>query len=104
MDVVPLFTSDASHQWIYIRTEWRREVLPAWTIRALAIIGGVGVLRGANWARWLMLAWLLFHVALAATGPAGNLLVHVVIAAGLAHLMFRRDAATFFAARPQSGD
>ena len=28
----------------------------------LAILSGVFMLRGQNWARWLALAWIAFHV------------------------------------------
>jgi len=29
-----------------------------------AVIAGAGLLRGYNWARWLALAWIAFHVAI----------------------------------------
>ncbi|MGB9146531.1 MAG: hypothetical protein WCC14_11960 [Acidobacteriaceae bacterium] len=32
----------------------------------LAIVIGIFLLRGQNWARWLALAWMAFHVALSA--------------------------------------
>jgi len=35
-------------------------------IRIIAVVGGVFLLMGHNWARWLMLAWLAFHVAVSA--------------------------------------
>ena len=37
-------------------------------VRILAIVGGVFLLLGHNWARWLMLAWLAFHVRAHAVG------------------------------------
>lgn len=36
---------------------------------ALAIVIGIFLLRGQNWARWLALAWMAFHVALSAWPP-----------------------------------
>ena len=41
--------------------------LDAWValiafIRVIAIVGGVFLLKGRNWARWLMIAWVGFHV------------------------------------------
>ena len=31
-------------------------------VELLAVIGGAFMLRGHNWARWLALAWMAFHV------------------------------------------
>ena len=31
-------------------------------VRLLAIVAGVFLLRGHNWARWLTIAWMAFHV------------------------------------------
>src|SRR5206468_3983960 len=33
-------------------------------LRLLAIVGGAFLLRGRNWARWLLIAWMGYHVAL----------------------------------------
>ena len=34
----------------------------------LAVVSGVWMLRGHNWARWLALVWITFHVVLSAFG------------------------------------
>jgi uncharacterized membrane protein len=62
----------------------------------LAIIAGVFMLRGHNWARWLAIAWMAFHVAL--SWPAvRELAVHTLILAAIAWLLFRTDARQYFA-------
>ena len=33
-------------------------------VRLIAIVAGVYMLPGSNWARWLALAWIVFHVIL----------------------------------------
>jgi hypothetical protein len=33
-------------------------------VRLLAVVAGVFMLRGLDWARWLSLAWMGFHVIL----------------------------------------
>jgi len=39
-------------------------------IRLLAILSGVFMLRGRDWARWLALAWIAFHVVVSAFHPS----------------------------------
>ena len=41
----------------------------------LAVVCGVFMLRGENWARWLAVAWIAFHVALSAFGQLRELAV-----------------------------
>lgn len=31
-------------------------------VRALGVLAGAFILRGANWARWLAILWMAFHV------------------------------------------
>jgi hypothetical protein len=61
-----------------------------------AIVGGSYVLRGANWARWLLAAWMAMHVAISIGQPSA-LLAHVVIFGFVAYLLFRPGASTHFA-------
>lgn len=62
----------------------------------LAILAGVFMLRGKNWARWLALAWMAFHVILSAFGAFRELAMHTIIFAGIAWLLFRADARRYF--------
>lgn len=61
-----------------------------------AIVGGVYVLRGANWARWLLAAWMALHVAISVGQPT-VMLAHVVIFGFVAYLLFRPGASAHFA-------
>jgi len=63
---------------------------------SLAVVAGVFMLRGHNWARWLALAWTTFHVAITAFPPYHGLAVHVLITAGIAYILLRSDAAEYF--------
>jgi hypothetical protein len=66
-----------------------------------AIVGGVYVLRGANWARWLLAAWMALHVAISIGQPSA-LVAHLVIFGFVAWLLFRQRASEFFT-RAQTG-
>jgi hypothetical protein len=60
-----------------------------------AIVGGVYVLRGANWARWLLAVWMVFHVAISILRPT-QFIVHLMVFGCIAFLLFRPGASAFF--------
>lgn len=62
----------------------------------LAVVAGIFMLRRQNWARWLALAWMAFHVILSAFPPFKGLVVHVLIFGGITYLLLRSDAAHYF--------
>jgi len=70
-------------------------------VRLIAIICGVWMLRGANWARWLALAWIVFHVVLSAFHSWRELAVHALICAAIAYFLLRVPANRYF--RTNSG-
>ena len=61
-------------------------------VRLLAIVSGVFMLRGRDWARWLALAWIAFHVVLSFFHSLGEAAMHAVIFALFAWILLRRDA------------
>ena len=61
-----------------------------------AIVCGVFLLRGQNWARWLALAWIAFHVILSAFHAIPELVIHAVFFAVFAWVLFRPEAARYF--------
>lgn len=63
---------------------------------ALAILAGGFMLRGKNWARWLALAWMAFHVALSAFGAVRELAIHTLIFIGIAWLLFLPESRRYF--------
>jgi len=60
-----------------------------------AIVGGAYVIRGANWARWLLAVWMAFHVAIS-IGQPGPLVAHLVIFGFVAFLLFRPGVSGHF--------
>ena len=65
-------------------------------VRLLAIVGGVFMLRGANWARWFLLAWIAYHVILSALHSVSELVIHSFVFAGVAYVLLRPVASTYF--------
>src|SRR6266850_4802258 len=68
-------------------------------VRLLAILCGVFMLRGSNWARWLLLVWIAFHVILSALHSLSALVVHSLLFAVIAYFLFRPQAVTYFRGR-----
>jgi hypothetical protein len=62
----------------------------------LAIVAGVFIFRGHNWARWLALAWIVAHVILSAFHSLSELAVHSLLCVVIAWLLFRPAAARYF--------
>ena len=67
-------------------------------IGVAAIVGGSFVLRGANWARWLLAVWMAFHVAISIGQPRA-LVAHLVIFGFVAYLLFRSGVSAHFGPR-----
>jgi hypothetical protein len=64
-------------------------------IGVAALVGGTFVIRGRNWARWLLAAWMLLHVAIS-VGHPGQLVAHVAIFGFITFLLFRPPASAHF--------
>ena len=69
----------------------------------LALIAGAFMLRGHNWARWLALVWMAFHVAISFP-VVRQMAIHSAIFAGIAWVLFRSDARRYFAIRKPGGE
>jgi hypothetical protein len=67
-------------------------------VALIAIVCGVYMLRGGNWARWLALAWIVFHVVLSAFHSPFELAVHSLLCAAVAYFLFRPRANQYFRA------
>jgi hypothetical protein len=67
-------------------------------VRLLAVAGGVLLLRGFGWARWLLLAWLAFHVVVSAFHTVSECMMHALLLAIIGYFLFDRRAAGYFRA------
>jgi hypothetical protein len=68
-------------------------------VRLLAILSGVFMLRGRNWARWLLLVWIAYHVILSAFHSLTELAMHGLLLVVIAYFLFRPGRLRIFAAR-----
>ena len=64
--------------------------------RILQIVAGVFMLSGHNWARWLLVVWIAFHIVISALHSTFQLVLHVFIFTVILYFVFRRDASAYF--------
>ena len=62
----------------------------------VAILCGACMLRGDNWARWLAVAWIAFHVVLSAFHSVHEVAIHALLCAVITWSLFRADSARYF--------
>ena len=74
------------------------DIVWAEVVELLAIFAGAFMLRGHNWARWLALAWIAFHVVLSAFHALREFAIHALLCAVIAWFLFRPEAARYFRA------
>ena len=65
-------------------------------VRLAAIVAGVFVLLGLNWARWLAVAWMAFHVVVGALHGFVQAATHGVFLLIILWFLFRPEASRFF--------
>ncbi|MGH9504934.1 MAG: hypothetical protein ACRD20_18940 [Terriglobales bacterium] len=84
------------HNDFKVQHPFHYEMLWIALIRLTAIICGVFMLRGRNWARWLTLLWMAYHVVLSAFHSLDELAVHALFLAVFAYILFRPGAIGYF--------
>src|SRR5579863_4703646 len=62
----------------------------------LAFVAGVFLLFGRNWARWLAVAWIAFHVVLSIWNSWSQVAVHSVMCGLIAWALLRPQASQYF--------
>jgi hypothetical protein len=68
-------------------------------VELVAIVSGIFLLRGRNWARRLAIAWIVFHVVVSAFDALPKLLAHAVFGILIAWALFHRRASEYFVRR-----
>jgi uncharacterized membrane protein len=67
-------------------------------VRILAIVGGIFLIKGHNWARWLVLAWLALHVGISAFNSLSETLAHAVLLIVIGYFLLTPPASKYFEA------
>jgi len=75
---------------------FQSDVLWVCLVRLLAILSGVFMLRGSNWARWLLVVWMVYHIILSAFHSLSELVMHLLLFSVVAWFLFRPQASAYF--------
>jgi len=65
-------------------------------IEVIAVVGGVFLLKGRNWARWLMLGWLAFHGVVSAFHSLSDCMAHAVLFLVVAYFLLTPPDSKYF--------
>jgi hypothetical protein len=70
----------------------------AWilAVRLLAVVAGVMMLRGSNGGRWLLIAWMAYHVVLSYFHAITELIVHAVFLVVIIFILLHPKVSGFF--------
>jgi hypothetical protein len=99
-DVLPLLAPDRSAAMSGLLAEGAAGLAFIWVIRFLAVAGGAYVLRGRSWARWLLAAWMVFHVVVGVLHSLAEAAAHVAVFSLLSYCLFRPQATAWFVRQP----
>jgi hypothetical protein len=89
--LLPMFGATTAQLVADFKTHWMVHLS-----RLAQIVAGLFMLRGRNWARWLMVVWIAFHIVVGALHGLAPLLTHVAIFSVILFFLFRPRASAFF--------
>jgi hypothetical protein len=89
--LLPYLDPASAHRLAYIKAHWMVHVA-----RIVGFVSGLFMLYGFNWARWLLVVWIVFHLILSALHSPLLLLMHTLIFAVILYFIFRPQASAYF--------
>jgi hypothetical protein len=75
---------------------WEQGSVWAESTELAAVVSGIFMLLGKNWARWLAVAWIAFHVVLSALHSWGEAVMHGLFCVAFAWILFRPESSRYF--------
>jgi len=89
--LLPYVDADSAHRLAYLKGHWMVHVA-----RIVGFVSGLFMLYGFNWARWLLVVWMVFHLIISALHSPLILLMHTLIFAVILYFIFRPQASAYF--------
>lgn len=71
-------------------------------LRLLAVISGIFLFIGHNWARWLLAGWLALHVGVSAFNSFGQTAAHLVLLGLVIYFLWRPEVSAFLRPSPRT--
>lgn len=75
-------------------------IFPISLVGIIAIVGGVFLVKGHGWARWLVLAWLAFHVVVSAFHSLSDSMAHLLLLIAVGYFLLGPPASKYFNSAP----
>jgi hypothetical protein len=75
---------------------FQSEAIRGVLVRLIAILCGTFMLGGSNWARWLTLGWVIYHVILSMFHSLPQLAIHALLLGVVGYFLFTPQAARYF--------
>lgn len=72
------------------------EVIWVFIVRLVAIICGVLLFLRTDWARWLAVIWLIYHVIIGALHSTSEMIVHIALLVIVTVLLFLPVSSAYF--------
>ncbi|HET8783800.1 MAG TPA: hypothetical protein VFM63_15410 [Pyrinomonadaceae bacterium] len=82
--LLPFIGADRAHLIAEFKTHWMVHLS-----RLVQIAAGLFLLRGHNWARWLLAVWMAFHLVVGAMHGWIMFLTHLVFFTVISFFLFR---------------
>ena len=73
-----------------------RSTVPIVLLGTIAVVAGVFLLRGARWSRWVIVAWLAFHVVVSALNSVWDAMPHIVLLLAIGYFLLGPPTAKYF--------
>ncbi|MCM3874505.1 MAG: hypothetical protein ND895_27755 [Pyrinomonadaceae bacterium] len=89
--LLPYLDADSAQRLAYFKAHWMVHLA-----RIAGFIAGVFMLYGFNWARWLLVVWIVFHLILSVLHSPLQVLMHGLIFAVVLYFIFRPPASSYF--------
>lgn len=71
-------------------------IIPIAFVEITAIVAGIFLLKGRNWARWLVLIWLAFHVVVKALDSLFSSVPHLLLLVAIGYFLFTQPDSGYF--------
>lgn len=91
--------STAYHLWTGTLDRWMVAIV---LVGVIAVVAGAFLLRGAGWARWVILAWLAFHVVVGGLNSLADEMPHVVLLLVIGYVLLGPPTSKYFQRAPDS--
>jgi hypothetical protein len=85
--------STTYHLWKGSLDRW---MIPIVLVGVIAVVAGVFLLRGAGWSRWVLLAWLAFHVVAIALESLLGAVSHLVLLVVVGYFLLGPPTSAYF--------